>query len=85
MRPWAICAALVAAVLLGAPNMSQAYEGPWCAIVNIGGSTEAWNCSVRSFDACRREVIAGNHGSCSPNPRWTGDRRQGNAVHRRGY
>jgi hypothetical protein len=30
------------------------------------------NCSVRSFEMCVQEVIAGNRGFCNPNPRWQG-------------
>jgi hypothetical protein len=25
---------------------------------------------MRNFEMCRMEVIAGNRGFCSPNPRW---------------
>jgi hypothetical protein len=32
------------------------------------------NCSMRSLEMCRQEVIAGNRGFCNPNPRWQGNR-----------
>jgi hypothetical protein len=28
------------------------------------------NCSMRTLEMCRQEVIAGNRGFCNPNPRW---------------
>jgi hypothetical protein len=37
------------------------------------------NCSMRSFELCVREVIAGNRGFCIPNPRWQGPRPRGSA------
>jgi hypothetical protein len=61
--------ALTVALLSNIPS-SQTSEGSWCASVNIGSGTEVQNCSMRSFEMCRREVIAGNRGSCFPNPRW---------------
>lgn len=53
---------------------SQAYDGPWCALTDIGGGVMHENCSVRSFEMCVQEVIAGNRGFCNPNPRWQGPR-----------
>jgi len=53
---------------------SQAYEGPWCALTDIGGGVMHENCSVRSFQMCVQEVIAGNRGFCNSNPRWVGPR-----------
>ena len=35
------------------------------------------NCSVRTFEMCVQEVIAGNRGFCIPNPRWQGPRSGG--------
>jgi hypothetical protein len=65
--------AAVAAVILLDTHASQAYEGQWCAVTNRGGGTVSWNCSMRSFDMCVQEVIAGNRGFCNPNPRWQGN------------
>jgi hypothetical protein len=36
---------------------------------NPAAGTEVQDCSMRSLEMCRREVIAGNRGSCYPNPR----------------
>jgi hypothetical protein len=68
MRTLFLSIATTVTLLSNIPS-SQAGEGPWCASVNLGGGTEVLDCSMRSFDMCRREVIAGNRGSCFPNPR----------------
>jgi hypothetical protein len=36
---------------------------------NPVAGTEVQDCSMRSLEMCRNEVIAGNRGSCYPNPR----------------
>ena len=63
----------VAAALLLDPRASRAYEGPWCALSDIGGGVMQENCSMRTLEMCRQEVIAGNRGFCNPNPRWQGN------------
>jgi len=74
MRIALAAAAVVAAIFLSS-RPSQAYEGPWCALTDIGGGVMHKNCSVRTFEMCVQEVIAGNRGFCNPNPRWQGPRR----------
>ena len=69
MRIALAAAAVVAAIFLSS-RPSQAYEGPWCALTDIGGGVMHENCSVRTFEMCVQEVIAGNRGFCIPNPRW---------------
>jgi hypothetical protein len=48
------------------------YGGPWCAVQSLGFSTVKEDCSMRDFEQCRMETIAGNRGYCIPNPRWPG-------------
>ena len=48
------------------------YEGRWCAREDTGGSRVEENCHYDSFEACRRQVIQGNRGSCTQNPAFTG-------------
>ena len=79
MRTILVTTTLAAAMLLH-PRTSQAYEGPWCALSDIGGGVMQENCSMRTLEMCRQEVIAGNRGFCNPNPRW-----QGEVVTRRPY
>jgi Protein of unknown function (DUF3551) len=58
----------IAAALSVNMSSSQATEGPWCAWVTIGEGDGSENCSLPSFEACRREITGGNRGSCYPNP-----------------
>jgi Protein of unknown function (DUF3551) len=62
----------VAAAMLFYVGASQAYQAPWCAGTNRGGSTFSYNCSLPTFEMCVQEVIAGNRGFCSPNPYYRG-------------
>ena len=50
---------------------SRAYQGPWCAVQNIGHAV-VYNCSMRTLEMCTQEVIAGNRGFCGPNPYYRG-------------
>jgi Protein of unknown function (DUF3551) len=68
-----ILVAVAAAMLLDV-RASQAYQGPWCAGTSRGHAF-VYNCSMRTFDQCVSEVIAGNRGFCSPNPYYRGHRR----------
>jgi hypothetical protein len=67
-----VAAAVTAAILLGNHSSQAYYEGPWCAIVNTGEGAISERCHFRSFEACRMEVISGNRGTCTQNPRWPG-------------
>ena len=71
MRFILVVTAVAAAMLLELPASQAYYEGPWCAVSNIGHDV-TWNCSMRSLEMCVQEVIAGNRGWCNPNPRWGG-------------
>jgi hypothetical protein len=71
MRRLILVIAMTAAALLLVSGPSQArVEGPWCAEYGLGVGTWVQDCSMRTFEMCRMEVIAGNRGYCSPNPRW---------------
>src|ERR1044071_2946337 len=48
------------------------YEGAWCARQDTGGGRIDEDCTFDSFEACRRLIVAGNRGFCSPNPAFTG-------------
>jgi len=71
MRFILVATAIAAAMLLDLRTSQAYYEGPWCAVTNIGREM-SWNCSMRTLEMCRQEVIAGNRGFCNPNPRWGG-------------
>jgi Protein of unknown function (DUF3551) len=54
---------------------AQAYEAPWCAVIDVGTGNLYWDCQYDSIAACRPNVIAGNRGSCVQNPHYRGLRR----------
>jgi hypothetical protein len=64
-----VTAATAAALSFSIPSQARV-EGPWCAGYSVGHGTWVEDCSMRTFEMCRMEVIAGNRGFCSPNPRW---------------
>ena len=49
-------AALAALFVLSA-NEARAYDGPWCAVISLGGGTVSENCSMPSFEVCRAEAL----------------------------
>lgn len=63
-----IAAAIAAAVWVDVHPSQAYYQGPWCAGTSRGSGSFVYNCSMRTFDQCVSEVIAGNRGWCSPNP-----------------
>ena len=67
MRKSAMLAALVALFVIGA-NEARAYDGPWCAVISIGRGSVSENCSMPSFEACRREALSfGSTSFCRQN------------------
>lgn len=64
---------LLAAAALLPSRQSQAYEGPWCAVVNIGGSVVQEICSMETFEKCREEALRfGMTSFCRQNPAYSG-------------
>ena len=54
-----------------APARAGTYgEAPWCAVINTGDGDVTWDCQYRTVEECAPNVIAGNRGSCTQNPRW---------------
>ena len=66
-----LIATAVAMAMLFDLHASRAYQGPWCAVQNIGHAV-VYNCSMRTLEMCTQEVIAGNRGFCNPNPYYRG-------------
>jgi len=77
MRLLSLGVALAAAITVASCESDRRSipEGPYCAVTNTGFENTAENCYMRSLDACRSEVIAGNRGFCRPNPRYVEPRR----------
>ena len=69
MRILLIAGVALVAVLLEAGPV-QAYEGPWCAVLNYGNGSAYEDCRYSSIETCRPNVLAGNRGFCNLNPRW---------------
>ena len=44
----------VAMAMLFDPRASRAYQGPWCAVQNIGHAV-VYNCSMRTLEMCTQE------------------------------
>ncbi len=65
----ALMSAATALAVFADARRGHAGEEPWCII--YGGSQGAIeDCGMRNFEMCRQEAVAGNRGSCFPNPRW---------------
>jgi hypothetical protein len=49
---------------------AQAYEAPWCAMIQNGTGSVYWDCQYSSFEDCYRRgnILAGNRGFCNPSP-----------------
>jgi hypothetical protein len=64
-----VAIAALAGALFGLQPV-QAYEAPWCAVIELGRGSIYWDCQYRSFDECYRKgnILAGNRGFCNPSP-----------------
>ena len=49
---------------------AQAYQAPWCAVIQLGPGSNYWDCQYRSFEDCYRRgnILAGNRGFCNQSP-----------------
>ena len=61
----------IAAAILFDVRPSGAYQGPWCAVENVGDDVR-YDCSMRTLEQCVPLIIAGNRGFCLPNPYYRG-------------
>jgi len=67
---------------------AQAYEAPWCAMIQKGTGSVYWDCQYGSFEDCYRRgnILAGNRGFCTPSPYYVaGSQRQTRERHARPY
>ena len=60
---------LAALFCLDVPPVRAHGLAPWCAVVSAGPAMVEWDCNYYSIEECRPNVLAGNRGSCIPNPR----------------
>ena len=49
---------------------AQAYQAPWCAVIQLGPGSNYWDCQYHSFEDCYRRgnILAGNRGFCNLSP-----------------
>jgi hypothetical protein len=64
---------LVGAALISvsvSPLNAEASEARWCAVISRSDGDVHWDCTYRSFEECRPNVIAsnGNRSFCTPSP-----------------
>jgi Protein of unknown function (DUF3551) len=64
-----VATAALAGVIVGL-QPAQAYEAPWCAMIEVAKGSVYWDCQYRSFEDCYRRgnILAGNRGFCNPSP-----------------
>ena len=63
-----VAAGLAAGSIFGASAGHASNDAPWCAVINLGMGDARWDCRYRTVEECVPNVIAGDRGSCSPNP-----------------
>ena len=58
---------------------AQAYQAPWCAMINLGPGSTYWDCQYHSFEDCYRRgnILAGNKGFCNVSPYYGGNAAEG--------
>ena len=63
-----VAVGLTAGSMFGVAAARASGDAPWCAVTQIGEGAEGWNCQYQTVNECAPNVIAGNRGSCTPNP-----------------
>jgi hypothetical protein len=65
----AIAGVGLAGVLFGLQPV-QAYQAPWCAVIQLGSGSNYWDCQYGSFEDCYRRgnILGGNRGFCNASP-----------------
>ena len=58
------------------PLNAEASEALWCAVISRSDGDVHWDCTYRSIEECRPNVIAdnGKRGFCSPSPYYVANR-----------
>ena len=61
---------LAAGFCFAVPAAKAHGDAPWCAVVSAGPAEVEWDCEYGSIEECRPNVLAGNRGFCTQNPRF---------------
>jgi hypothetical protein len=67
-------AALISVII--SPLNAEASEALWCAVISRSDGDVHWDCTYRSLEECRPNVIAdnGKRGFCNPSPYYVANR-----------
>jgi uncharacterized protein DUF3551 len=68
MRICLVIGLLVATLFIGLGPAKARGAHAWCARTNTGAGRIQENCGFNSIESCRRWILGGNRGFCSPNP-----------------
>jgi len=49
------------------PAVAYFGTAPWCAVMSAGDDGK-WDCRYSTLEECVPNVLAGNRGTCNPNP-----------------
>ena len=68
-RIYLFAAAVLAGAFFGLQPL-EAYQAPWCAVIQLGPGSNYWDCQYHSFEDCYRRgnILAGNRGFCNVSP-----------------
>jgi hypothetical protein len=72
MRICLVIGLIVATLYIGSEPAKARGARAWCARTNTGSGRVDENCGFNSIETCRRWVLGGNRGFCSPNPAYQG-------------
>jgi hypothetical protein len=61
-------AGFTAGWMFGASAGRASGHGEWCAVIEIGAGEAYWDCRYQTDEECVPNVLAGNRGTCTPNP-----------------
>jgi hypothetical protein len=73
IRRMALAAILFVFLALGAQPARSEGTARWCAVYSVSGGNVREDCNYRTIEACRKNIVAGDRGTCNMNPRYSGD------------
>ena len=73
IRAMPLAAILFVFLTLGAQPARAEGTARWCAVYSVSGGNVREDCNYRTVEACRKNIVAGDRGTCNMNPRYSGD------------
>ena len=85
-RIYLVAIAGLAGSFFGLPPV-QAYQAPWCAVIQLGPGAIYEDCQYPSFEDCYRRgnILGGNRGFCNASPYYVAGSAQQTRKHARPY